>query len=538
MYYKHESVGPQVTRIQRKLNEFGYYTATCDGNYTKATAHAVKEFQREKKLNVDGEVGPSTWAELFPREDYVDPALQTGQIQDHPIPIWGNRYITLAGLLSFLLWVILATYEAVEHVDVQPLQNENAQVRRTVEALTTDNDRLTKQYASLRESMRRPELSGPVNDASLIGNQVELSWDYKGHYDGLEYILELRNLTTKGEPCVFNVPTSRLKKMFYIIPPGGSNSEYLWRVRPGKLEETSSNQVTQVSEGQWSAFGNFRIYSSNEDRIRRTGRVLVGVSPTSYGLLSSLDQNGRVVGFDRNLMNLIGDELSKRYKEQIKVEVVDKDWDQLLPSLASNEIDLVIASMTATKERASKNHISFSNGYFQLHQILIAKQGIRPIDRQHLSKKIVGVQEGTTNERAAEYLSKSLWLPYKFTINSQFSTVDEVYQALMRNEIDVALVDDVAVLRHFEEDESLCEVGGDIDEDLVGFYRTELGKETEEYAVGVSDNGLLQQINEIIEKSADKIAGFKSGLPNPRRTACGANGVSADSPPIEASYHK
>lgn len=58
------SSGSDVTKVQAQLNRWGYYNGPIDGYYSGATFRAVKEFQRKNGLQVDGVVGPRTWAAL------------------------------------------------------------------------------------------------------------------------------------------------------------------------------------------------------------------------------------------------------------------------------------------------------------------------------------------------------------------------------------------------------------------------------------------------------------------------------------------
>lgn len=59
------STGSDVTSVQTRLKTLGYYTGTVDGKYGSGTIAAVKAFQTNNGLKVDGKTGSSTFAALF-----------------------------------------------------------------------------------------------------------------------------------------------------------------------------------------------------------------------------------------------------------------------------------------------------------------------------------------------------------------------------------------------------------------------------------------------------------------------------------------
>ena len=57
--------GDNVKKLQRCLVACGYYPGGLDGIYGKLTKNAVSQFQRDKKLSVDGIAGKKTLATMF-----------------------------------------------------------------------------------------------------------------------------------------------------------------------------------------------------------------------------------------------------------------------------------------------------------------------------------------------------------------------------------------------------------------------------------------------------------------------------------------
>lgn len=56
---------PAVKTVQRLLAAMGHYTGDFDDKYGELTRQAVIDFQAERKLDTDGEVGGETWKELL-----------------------------------------------------------------------------------------------------------------------------------------------------------------------------------------------------------------------------------------------------------------------------------------------------------------------------------------------------------------------------------------------------------------------------------------------------------------------------------------
>ena len=63
--YKYNDAGPGVLLIQQKLNVLGYTVGSLDESFDYMTYLAVRDFQKNNALAVDGIVGMNTWDKLF-----------------------------------------------------------------------------------------------------------------------------------------------------------------------------------------------------------------------------------------------------------------------------------------------------------------------------------------------------------------------------------------------------------------------------------------------------------------------------------------
>ncbi|MFQ5846960.1 MAG: peptidoglycan-binding protein [Candidatus Methylomirabilales bacterium] len=73
--YRRGAKGQEVSRIQARLRELGYYAGPIDGDFGGGTEAGVRAFQRVQGLEVDGTVGAKTWAALFRGGKIAEPAI-------------------------------------------------------------------------------------------------------------------------------------------------------------------------------------------------------------------------------------------------------------------------------------------------------------------------------------------------------------------------------------------------------------------------------------------------------------------------------
>jgi peptidoglycan hydrolase-like protein with peptidoglycan-binding domain len=91
---KKGSTGEEVRQLQRALKDLGYDSGEVDGQFGSETESAVKAFQGDRHLTVDGIVGEITWLNID-EADMSNPTLKKGST-GNPVRRAQKR-LTLAG---------------------------------------------------------------------------------------------------------------------------------------------------------------------------------------------------------------------------------------------------------------------------------------------------------------------------------------------------------------------------------------------------------------------------------------------------------
>lgn len=137
---------------------------------------------------------------------------------------------------------------------------------------------------------------------------------------------------------------------------------------------------------------------TNLDKIKKSGKLIVGTSADypPYEFHKQVNGKDEIVGFDIEIANQLAKDLG------VQLEVKDITFNGLLESLKAGKIDMIIAGMNPTPERAKE--VDFSKIYYTSTQAVL----IRTEDKDKykalsdLSGKKVGAQMTTTQEQIAK----------------------------------------------------------------------------------------------------------------------------------------
>ena len=192
------------------------------------------------------------------------------------------------------------------------------------------------------------------------------------------------------------------------------------------------------------------------DRIVANNKIVVGTA-WHYPPFSTIDPNFQVVGFDIALIEEIGRRL------QIPVEIQNYAFEGLTGALQINQIDLAVAAISVTPERASQ--MSFSPVYYINQTAVLARSdALVPniTDFNQLAGYRVGVQRGTTYESTAQTLLVDTGLMSADKL-FRYMQADEAVRDLIEDRVDVVVVGQ-ATASYYGSREDLKVVGQGFDQ--------------------------------------------------------------------------
>jgi ABC-type amino acid transport substrate-binding protein len=428
----------------------------------------------------------------------------------------GKRwYLTVSAAIAIVGSLISGTYFVVDYVRIRPLEKDREDARNALSNVQADVvnlknllERSEQKASALALASERPVAIFPFDRSSVIGSGVRLSWDYGKHTQTTKYILEIQPLSGARPAVLLNVDRPETKSMFYTFDTVGS-TEFLWRVRQGEIV---SGQ--QVGEGPWSSASAFAIYPSVVDRIKRTGKLLVATTPTSYDPFVGVNTKGQYVGFELNLLRWLLPKIGEQlHMTQAPIlDITEVPWNQIFQYMQDGAADIAVRSITRSQIREKEYpNLRFTIGYVRNHQILIQANSDGQFPAS-LSGRIVGVKSRSVNELAAKYLATK----YGFSVNSSFTAYGDLYDALRRGDISFALVDSSLVHEHLNK--TVFALGGDLDGDLKDFYQKQLGFDDEEYSVLVHEGAskeLREAMNRILKSPEYRNFVKSSGVEEP-----------------------
>ncbi|AXX86567.1 amino acid ABC transporter, periplasmic amino acid-binding protein [Malaciobacter marinus] len=134
---------------------------------------------------------------------------------------------------------------------------------------------------------------------------------------------------------------------------------------------------------------------SNNEKKEENKILKVGME-LAYPPFEMSDKDGNPTGVSVDFAKMIARSMNK----ELKIENIA--WDGLIPSLKTGKVDMIISSMTITKER--KKSINFSIPYAKTALAILANKqsGVKSIDDLDQMGKTVAVKKGSTGHIYAQ----------------------------------------------------------------------------------------------------------------------------------------
>ncbi len=183
--------------------------------------------------------------------------------------------------------------------------------------------------------------------------------------------------------------------------------------------------------------------------VKAGEKLRIGVEG-AYPPFSWKEADGTLKGFDIDIALALCEKMGR------ECELVEQDWDGIIPALLAKKYDAIVASMSITEER--KKRVDFTNKYYHTPAKFVAAEGADlEATAAGLKGKVVGLQRGTIHQCYMEKL-------FPDTELKLYGTQEEVFLDLASGRVDAQISDSIQALEGFlgqDEGKGYAFLGGD-----------------------------------------------------------------------------
>ncbi|MBT8154768.1 transporter substrate-binding domain-containing protein [Epibacterium ulvae] len=173
----------------------------------------------------------------------------------------------------------------------------------------------------------------------------------------------------------------------------------------------------------------------------------------AYPPFSKKEADGTLSGFDIDIALALCEEMNR------ECELVEQEWDGMIPALIARKYDAIVASMSITEDR--KKRVDFSEKYYFTPSRFVAKEGATYEMTADGTKDLkIGVLRGTTLQCHVEkaYPEADLRL---------YNTQEDVFADLVAGRLDMQLNNTLQAMDGFlntEQGQGFAFLGDDVDD--------------------------------------------------------------------------
>ncbi|WP_431946052.1 glutamate ABC transporter substrate-binding protein [Actinacidiphila sp. bgisy167] len=243
------------------------------------------------------------------------------------------------------------------------------------------------------------------------------------------------------------------------------------------------------------------------ERIRKRGKLIVGVDQNGYRWSYRDPVSRKIVGFDIDLAKAIAEDILGSEDAIVYKSVpTAKRFD----AVNERDVDMVVGTVSITCERIRKRHIAFSTAYFEVgQQLLVPRQGstVRGLDSSVSGKRICFAR-GSTAESELEKVKDRL-RPRVVLVDSQLDCLVK----LQLGEADAVFTDNALGAAQAAQDPAVRLVGTPVT--------------TEYYGVAMNE-----QDTDLVRRVSKVLADYRGGGPDSRWMRAYRSWLEADLPGV------
>ncbi|MFT8709796.1 MAG: basic amino acid ABC transporter substrate-binding protein [Sporolactobacillus sp.] len=174
--------------------------------------------------------------------------------------------------------------------------------------------------------------------------------------------------------------------------------------------------------------------SSSSSKSGSAKKVLRVVNDATYAPFEYL-KNGKMVGFDVDVMKALGKASGYKYK------LDNVGWDPVFAELKNKTADMSISAISITSDRAKT--YDFSTPYFLSTNMILLPKSSKITNAQQLKGKTIAVQQGTTGQIAMEKIMGKNNPNIK-----KFKTITLAIMEMMNHGADAVVADDTVIRQY------------------------------------------------------------------------------------------
>ena len=197
-------------------------------------------------------------------------------------------------------------------------------------------------------------------------------------------------------------------------------------------------------------------------------------------------ENDTIVGIDAEIAAAIAEKLG------MELEIVDMEFDSIIPAVKTGKVMMGMAGMTVTEDRLKE--VSFTETYATGIQVIIVKEGSEITCADDLYAEgatwIVGVQTGTTGDLYVEWDMEDAAEGSSQEREKKYKNGADAVEALKTGKVDCVVIDN---------EPAKAFVAANADAGLV-ILESEYVEEEYAIAVAPENNELLDKINAALKE--------------------------------------